>query len=156
MLTSFFVVAPIESAKGEVCRRILRALPDWFGIPEAVDQYASEVERMPMWGAGVGERVVGFASVNAHTPHAGEIHVMGVLPEFHGQGIGRKLVGAAEKHLRAGGHRYLTVKTLSPRRENAEYAATRAFYERLGFVPLEEFPEIWGPANPCLMLIKSL
>jgi hypothetical protein len=26
----------------------------------------------------------------------------------------------------------------------------------MGFRPLEEFPELWGDANPCLQMIKSL
>ena len=151
-----FTIHPIEADKSAVCLGILRALPDWFGIPEAVDDYAKDVVSMPMWGASVGGRTVGFVALAVHTPFAGEIHVMGVEREFHGGGIGRALIEAGQAHLRASRHRYLTVKTLSPRRESAQYAATRAFYERVGFVPLEEFPDLWGPANPCLMMIKSL
>lgn len=71
-------------------------------------------------------------------------------------GIGRALILAAEKHLRTRGVRFLHVKTLSPRRDSAEYARSRAFYRAMGLVPLEELPMLWGERNPCLVLIKCL
>jgi len=37
-----------------------------------------------------------------------------------------------------------------------EYARTRAFYRALGFLPLEERTDIWGPENPCLISVKAL
>jgi len=150
------MIRPIEDHKSEICGRILRALPDWFGIPEAIAAYEADVARMPMWGATIAERTVGFAALKVHTTYASEIHVMGILREHHGHGIGRSLIAAAEGHCRAAGQRFLTVKTLGPGRECEAYARTRAFYERVGFVPIEEFPELWGPDNPCLMLIKAL
>lgn len=36
------------------------------------------------------------------------------------------------------------------------YVKTRAFYQARGFVSLEVFPTLWGPANPALQMIKSL
>jgi hypothetical protein len=44
----------------------------------------------------------------------------------------------------------LTVKTLSPSRPDPNYAGTRRFYEAVGFLPIEEFPTLWGANNPCL------
>jgi hypothetical protein len=35
-------------------------------------------------------------------------------------------------------------------------ARTRAFYVALGFVPLEERTDIWGPGTPCLIFVKPL
>lgn len=31
-----------------------------------------------------------------------------------------------------------------------------AFYESVGFLPLEERSDIWGPDNPCLISVKVL
>jgi hypothetical protein len=48
------------------------------------------------------------------------------------------------------------VKTLSPRAADEGYAATRAFYFSCGFRPLEEMPELWGPDQPALQMIKTV
>ncbi|HSK23750.1 MAG TPA: hypothetical protein VK906_11265 [Egicoccus sp.] len=46
---------------------------------------------------------------------------------------------------------------LGASRPSQEYAATRAFYEALGYEGIEEFAAdtIW-PGNPCLMMVKHL
>ena len=51
---------------------------------------------------------------------------------------------------------FLQVKTLSDKHPDAGYAKTRAFYLAMGFRLLEEFPDLWGPTNPCWQLMKAL
>jgi ribosomal protein S18 acetylase RimI-like enzyme len=87
-------------------------------------------------------------------PAAAEIHVMAVLPTHHRQGIGRALVTTAEAHLQQQGVRFLQVKTLSEKHPDAGYAKTRAFYQGMGFTPLEEFVDLWGEGYPCLQMLK--
>jgi N-acetylglutamate synthase-like GNAT family acetyltransferase len=148
----------LDQGQASVCAPILRALPAWFGIEEATAQYIRDIEKMPTLLAvlqATGD-VVGFLTLNYHTAYAAEIHVMGVLPSMHRRGVGRALVARAEEVLRGEGIEYLQVKTLSPRRESEEYARTREFYLAMGFRPLQEFPELWGPENPCLQMIKRL
>jgi coenzyme F420-0:L-glutamate ligase/coenzyme F420-1:gamma-L-glutamate ligase len=50
------------------------------------------------------------------------------------------------------------VKTLAATNanENENHARTRAFYEAMGFVPLEVLPEPWDPRNPALQLVKRV
>ena len=48
------------------------------------------------------------------------------------------------------------VRRLETEEKERYYAETRRFYLAMGFEPLEEFPSLWGPANPALQLIKSL
>ena len=48
------------------------------------------------------------------------------------------------------------MKTLAPSDPDPSYAATRAFYAAVGFLPLEELPQVWGPQNPCLLMVKAL
>ncbi|MGD8625827.1 MAG: GNAT family N-acetyltransferase [Anaerolineae bacterium] len=139
-----------------VCEPILRALPQWFGIEEATAQYIRDTNRLPTLLAAVGDRVVGFLTLNQHSDYAAEIHVMAVHPDFHRQGIGRALLAEAEQLFRAQGVEYLQVKTLSPAHPDPHYARTRRFYLVMGFRPLEEFPELWGSHNPCLQMIKCL
>ncbi len=149
-------VQEITSAKGAVCRDILEDLPEWFGIPQARQHYAEAVETLPMFGFAVRDRVVGFLSVKHHNRFTAEAYVLAVKRDWHRQGIGRALFDHVERDLCAQGLKYLTVKTLAPDRPNQAYEATRRFYEALGFVPVEVFPALWGPDNPCLLMIKAL
>ncbi len=43
---------------------------------------------------------------------------------------------------------FLQVKTLSAKHPDAGYGRTRQFYLAMGFRPLQEFPTLWGEANP--------
>jgi len=142
--------------RSRICRMILQALPEWFGIPEAVDSYVNEVRVMATWLACIDGTECGFISINRPNEFTAEIHVMGVAREFHRYGLGQALVSVAEQALIAENFRFLQVKTLSPARENAEYEVTRKFYLKMGFVPVEEFKALWGEDNPCLQLIKAL
>jgi len=42
--------------------------------------------------AWVGDRVAGFCWTKRHGPELGEIYVVGVHPDFQGQGLGRRIV----------------------------------------------------------------
>jgi len=87
---------------------------------------------------------------------ATEICVMGILTEYHRQGIGKKLLNACEQLCRQSKTEFLTVKTLAESRESKSYEKTRMFYLAQGFRPIEVFPTIWDEANPCLFMIKKL
>ncbi len=139
-----------------VCAPILRTLPEWFGIEEATQHYIETIATLPTWLASLDGVPLGFLAIMQHSPAAAEIYVMGVLPEAHRQGVGRALLGRAEAYLREQGIEYLQVKTLSAAHPDAGYAKTRAYYQAMGFRPLEEFPTLWGEANPCLMMVKKL
>ena len=142
--------------QGAVCEMILRALPEWFGIEEATAQYVRDVDDLPTFVAFEGGRAVGFMTVKQHFPQSAELYVLGVLPEMHQRGVGRALLSAVEAYLREQGVEYVQVKTLSASHPDPGYAKTRAFYEAMGFKPLEEFPTLWGEANPCLLMVKTL
>lgn len=49
--------------QGTRCEPIIRALPDWFGIEEAIVRYINEVEDLPTFIASQNEQAVGFLSV---------------------------------------------------------------------------------------------
>jgi N-acetylglutamate synthase-like GNAT family acetyltransferase len=150
------MIKEITEGKGGVCADILATLPHWFGIPESNAGYIRDVEQMPMFVVEQDGQVKGFIALKRMTQHAFEIHVLGVRPELHRKGTGRALVQRAERYVREQGVRLLTVKTRGPSRPDAGYEKTRAFYEATGFLPIEEFPTLWDPENPALMLIKVL
>ena len=145
---------PVEdpAARSELCRELLAVLPDWFGIPQAVDDYVRNVAELPTFAV---ERD-GFVALKLHGEAAAEVYVMGVRPEYHRRGVGAALLDVAEAYLREQGVEYLQVKTLGPSRPDEHYARTRRFYESRGFVPLEELTAIWGEENPCLIMVKRL
>ena len=149
-------IVETHRGKGALCAQILAALPDWFGMAESNAAYVAAVETMPMFAAMDGADVLGFLALGQPTPHVFEIHVMGVVPAQQRKGAGRALVEAAAGHARAAGLRYLTVKTLSARDPDPAYARTRAFYEAMGFVAIDEFPELWSPGNPAVLMLKRL
>jgi len=144
------------SGQGADAEGILRALPDWFGIEQALVDYARAADELPTFVAARGQETVGFLTLKPTSAHAIEIHVMAVLPGEHRRGVGRALVERAATYARAGGCALLHVKTLAPSDPDSSYAATRAFYAAVGFLPLEELPQVWGPDNPCLLMVKVL
>lgn len=153
----FLKISELKENKGAVCEKILRSLPEWFGIETAILDYISDAARMlTLVAENEAQEKIGFLTLNFHNEFSCEVHVMGVLPDFHGRGIGSALIKEAEAVLARKGTRFLTVKTLSPSRESSDYQKTRLFYESKGFLPLEEFKTLWGEDNPCLLMIKVL
>ena len=151
-----FIIRAAELHLGSECEVVLRKLPEWFGIESALQAYVGKIDLLPTYTAVAQGRIVGFLSIEKHFLESAEIHVMGVIPEFHRMGIGKALQQKAELDLVEQGVNFLQVKTLSPSSPNSDYAKTRKFYLSTGFMPLEEMPDLWGSENPCLIMLKSL
>jgi GNAT superfamily N-acetyltransferase len=145
---------PVSAAAAHA-ERILRTLPRWFGIEEALLQYAVDANRFPTFTAG-DEDPVAFLTVRDHFPCSWEVHCVAVQASHRGLGIGRRLHREAESWLQQQGAKLLQVKTLAAEHPSPEYAETRRFYEAMGYAPLEVFPTLWGPKLPVLQLVKSL
>jgi GNAT superfamily N-acetyltransferase len=136
--------------------QLLADLPEWFGIERSVREYVAAARTRPTTAALLGDEVVGVCVVRPHTPVAAEIELLAVERARHRRGIGRDLVHRVEDEQRAHGVELLQVKTFGPSGASLEYARTRAFYAALGYLPLEERTDIWGPDNPCLISVKPL
>jgi len=149
-------IVPQAKEKSDICELVLRALPDWFGIEEAIKEYIDGVKDTTFLSAYIGEVPIGFLSIKEHNEFTSEIYVMGILKEFHRRGIGKRLMKAAEDVLINQNKIFLTVKTLSSSHPDEGYRKIREFYRAVGFYPLEEFPELWGKENPCLLMAKKL
>ena len=98
-------VRTIENAeeKRRICRAILEALPEWFGIPEAREEYVSESADKLFFAAMDGENPVGFLCLKETGRDTVELYVMGVLKARHRTGAGRALVEAAKRAAREAG-----------------------------------------------------
>lgn len=138
------------------CESIGRSLPDWFGIEDGLADLRRCAEEEPGFVAVLGDDIVGFLTLNQHFPETIEITWMAVSPNVHRQGIGQALIETAVTEARATGTRYLHVKTLADLHPSPEYAQTRAFYEAMGFSRLIVLPELWGPNNPCLLMVRAI
>lgn len=146
-----------DNAPAEV-ERLLRSLPQWFGIEGSLVSYVDDARTLPTYAVRDDDSgaVVGVLLVRRHFPAAAEVHLMAVDPRWHRQGVGRALLQSAESDLRADGVRFLQVKTLSDSHPDVNYALTRQFYLAQGFTPLEELADLWDAGNPCLLLVKTL
>src|SRR5213592_370027 len=80
--------------------RLLRSLPQWFGIDSAIAGYvvkAHELATYLAWpaagspGPDLEPQPVGVLLAVRHFPESAEIHLMAVEPAMHRRGIGRAL-----------------------------------------------------------------
>ena len=138
-------------------RCILESLPDWFGDPEAINNYVTAAGDSDYVSALAFEsgNVVGVALTRRHFPESAELHLIAVDPKTRGQGIGRALVERLAEDLGNAGCTLLSVHTVGPSFDNEPYSQTRAFYRSAGFHPLEEHHNLdWD--GPTLILVRTL
>lgn len=142
--------------KREISTRILKSLPNWFGKPESTQEYINESSNLPFFASINESKPVGFISIKENNKYTAEIYVMGVLPDYHRQGIGKSLFNMVLQWAKEKGYEFLQVKTLDESHPDVYYADTRKFYLSVGFKPLECFTELWGKENPCIIMIQHI
>jgi len=142
--------------KSDICAEILESLPKWFGIEEAVREYVEKVKDLLFVSAKLYGKTVGFCALKINFGINADLYVFGLFEEFHGRGIGSRMVDFFDVYCQQKGIPYMTVKTLSERHPDENYMRTRKFYEHCGFQKFEEFPTLWGEANPCLYMLKKV
>ena len=141
--------------KKQISRTILEALPDWFGIPEAREQYIKESAAQPFFAAYDSEKPIGFLCLKETGKETVELCVMGVLKDYHRKGVGRKLFEQAKEMAKRLGYSFMQVKTVQMGRYE-DYDATNHFYLSLGFKEFEVFPTLWDEWNPCQVYVMAL
>lgn len=144
--------------------RLLRSLPDWFGIEEAIRSYVADAGDARFGSllaldrggeAGLGGSCVGVVLTRRHFDESAEIHLIAVAASHRGQGIGRRLVERAVDELAGDGVLVVSVHTVGPSFEHAGYAHTRGFYRALGFVPIEEHDGLdWS--GPTVIMVRPM
>lgn len=141
--------------KTEIARRILEALPDWFGNREAREGYIRASAGQLFLAAFVQGDPVGFLCLKQTGRATAELAVMGVLQAYHRRGIGRALAQRAMALARGRGYHFLQVKTVQMGRY-PDYDDTNRFYQSLGFEEFEVFPTLWDEQNPCQVYVMAL
>ena len=149
------LIRALEPADGDACDAIMRGLPEWFGLEHGLVEAARAVREDGGLATVEDGDVAGFATVRRATDAALDITWLAVRRERHRHGLGAALVEAAVARARAEGATFLTAWTLAASDPDPQYAATRAFYARMGFAAAAE-AEIWGPENPAVLLVRSV
>ena len=141
--------------KGRIAASVLASLLDWFGLPDSTAEYVRVSRGLPFWTAEEDGGAVGFAVLKETAPKAAEVYVMGVRPERHRGGLGKRLFRALYRYAGERGYAFLQVKTVQEGRY-PEYDRTNAFYRAVGFTELECFPTLWDAWNPCQVLVMAV
>lgn len=141
--------------KSVITRNVLEALPEWFGIPEAREEYIRDSKEKLFFCAYDAGTPVGFLYLKETGKDTVELAVMGVLKEYHRKGIGTELFNSAREIARAQGYSFIQVKTVQMGKYE-EYDQTNRFYINLGFKELEVLPKLWDEWNPCQIYVMAL
>ncbi len=101
-----------------------------------------------------GEKVVGYAcwGPTPMTDRTFDLYWIAVDPRRQGGGVGRKLMAEVERRLTAEGARLLLVETAS----KESYAATRAFYERIGYLEVARTPDFYKDGDDRVVYSRRL
>ena len=140
--------------KQRISRFILESLSEWFGIPEAREQYIRESADEIVLASVEDDQPNGFLCLKETGKDTVELAVMGVLKECHRKGIGRELFVHAKQIAVEKGYSFLQVKTVQMGRYE-EYDNTNRFYLSLGFKEFEVIPTLWDEWNPCQIYVMS-
>lgn len=148
--TKHFKIQLVEPDLAEkICCDITADLPGYFGIPEANERYAKGMRDRVSFAASVDNQYVGLLTLEFPFTNNANVYWMAVKNKHQGQKLGSLLVEKAVEYCREKGYSSLTVETLSPKNENADYLKTYQFYERCHFRPLFELNTY---SSDCLMV----
>ncbi|MCR5674646.1 MAG: GNAT family N-acetyltransferase [Lachnospiraceae bacterium] len=141
--------------KQAVARKVLEDLTEWFEVKESREGYIHDCADWTFLAAKDDDRIMGFLCLKKTGDATVELAVMGVMKEYHRNGVGRELVEKAKEAARALGYGFMQVKTVKMG-VYEDYDRTNLFYISCGFKELEVFPLLWDEANPCQIYVMSL
>ena len=136
---------------------IVEGLPDYFtsDVPDKVSQDAASHLGWVLIDSGA---VVGFVLAARKSAGGAEILWMAIDSARRGHGHGSCLINRVLDDLAAGGVSVVEVKTLDRSADYQPYEATRAFWERRGFVQVDTVDPLpgWSPGNPAAIYVAAL
>ena len=136
---------------------IVRGLPDYFtdDVPAKVERDAVNHDAWVVTDAGA---TAGFAVAARKSPGGAEILWIAVDAARRGRGHGTLLLGHVMDWLAESGISVVEVKTLDGSSGYRPYEATRAFWERNGFVQIDTIDPLpgWQPGNPAAIYVAAI
>jgi ribosomal protein S18 acetylase RimI-like enzyme len=156
-MTLMLAVRRFEARDASAAAAIIRRLPDYFtdDVPAKVDQ---DVARHEAWVLTDSGTVAGFVVAARKSAAGAEILWIAVDAARRGCGHGTRLLSHVLDHLAAAGISVVEVKTLDRSSGYRPYEATRAFWERNGFVHLDTIDPLpgWQPGSPAAIYVAAL
>ena len=143
-----------ENEQRQIARHLLAGLTDWFGIPEAREDYIEKSAGQFFFAAIEDSTPIGFLYLKETGKDTVELYVMGVSKEYHRHGVGRALFEAAKASALKSGYSFIQVKTVQMGKYE-EYDRTNHFYICMGFKEFEVFPTLWDEWNPCQIYVMA-
>ncbi len=134
---------------------IARSLPDYFneGGLKSIEQ---DTKEHVLYGLYIDNKMIGFVTYKEVNDDVIEMSWLAILTEYQGMKYGKSLVKESLNEL-SKKYKICKVKTLSNLDGYEPYKKTRAFYIKMGFIPIEiisPYPG-WGD-NSCQIYIKIL
>jgi ribosomal protein S18 acetylase RimI-like enzyme len=150
-------VRRFQAEDGPAAAAIIRGLPDYFtaDVPAKVERDAASHEAWVITDSGT---VAGFAIAARKSPGGAEILWIAVDAARRGQGHGTTLLGHVLDHLADAEISVVEAKTLDRSSGYRPYEATRAFWERNGFIHIDTIDPLpgWPPGNPAAIYVAGL
>jgi GNAT superfamily N-acetyltransferase len=139
------------------CVSVLAALPEYF-TPSTHDEVRRDLADNPSWVAIDDGQVIGFLLAPRRFTAGAEITFAAVEPSRRNGGIGAALVERCLLDLAAAGVSIVEVKTLDGSASYEPYIATRAFWERRGFVQIDCIDPLpgWDQGNPAAIYVRAI
>ena len=141
--------------KRVIARTVLEDLTEWFEVEESREGFIRDCINQTFLAAKENGKTIGFLCLKETGNATVELAVMGVMKEYHRNGVGRELVEKAKYAARADGYEFMQVKTVKMGMYE-DYDRTNLFYISCGFKELEVLPLLWDEANPCQIYVMSL
>jgi GNAT superfamily N-acetyltransferase len=136
---------------------LVQRSPDFFtsDVPDKIQQDAADHDAWVIEDSGV---LLGFAIVARKSARASEILWIAVDAVHRGRGHGTLLLGHVLEVLATSGTSVVEAKTLDASSGYEPYEATRAFWERNGFVQIDTIDPLpdWQPGNPAAIYVAAI
>ncbi|PYO66263.1 MAG: N-acetyltransferase [Gemmatimonadetes bacterium] len=150
---------PVGRAQRAPLERLTRATglfrPEEVAVAvELLDESLAGDDDYRFLGAYSDDALVGYAcwGPTPGTQGTCDLYWIVVDPTWQGKGVGTRLLESVEQALLAEGCRLIVVETSS----RAEYAATRAFYERRGYEQAARLRSYYAPGDDLVVYLKDL
>ncbi|MBQ4271122.1 MAG: GNAT family N-acetyltransferase, partial [Clostridiales bacterium] len=121
-----------KETKRAIARTILESLREWFEVDESREGYIRDSADWIFLADKEDDRYAGFLCLKETGKETVELAVMGVLKEYHRNGIGRALFQEAKKTAKEAGYSFMQVKTVEMGMYE-DYDITNRFYLSCGF-----------------------
>ncbi len=152
-------IRSLVAGDAEACDLVVASLPYFFGQPAGVQACAEAVRSQRGWVAETDGEIAGFVTIEARFPETAEITWLAVRADRRRGGLGRMLVERAAHDASERGASLLMLETVGPSEPEPGvsdgYGGTRAFYARLGFLPVKEV-RLAGWTDTAIILARVL